>query len=691
MKIKSLIIQNYKAIEKLEMKDLGQLVLIAGGNGVGKSCIFDAIRILKSSYGSYHQNEWQSFLNEFQINPNQARQNSNSLFRNKNNSILIELEIEISENERAFVKTHGKTKLESTIWNSLSRQNPEMGGAESSPSEKQRIFGKEFNRIKEVNFKEFDNTIESKLFKGKVEILPFEQPIQITPNIVLELLFSIYQPDLIGIIDYHGPNRNYQRENVTNLNMNHQNFTENKKVHALYNSQGKYHNVKNEIAASYVKALIAKESGGGNKDINSLDSTLQELFRIFFPTKQFLGINPTIDGNLEFPVKVGEGLTHDIDELSSGEKEILFGYLRLRNSTPKNSVILIDEPELHLNPLIAQKLPDFYYKTIGLYCDNQIWLVTHSEAILKESFGNSNYSVYHLRAATGKSEGQAKQLKIDSDIESVLIDLVGDLATYKPENKILLLEGENSEFDKILIQKLFPEYSKELNIISAGSKSNVNNLHRVLEKAVKEGVLDKKFYSITDNDYLSENTQIEGKSFKWDVYHIENYLLNPYYIQKVMQDTILNKNIPTIAQIEQDLKNIAEENIDSLTRQQVSNYTDRILYNSGVKPKKNEDLSSAYHSFANEVQHNISLSLRNKLSIEQLKKIENSSRLELTNSFMNEDWLKIFKGREILKSYSSRKATLRYEQFRNLIISKMAYDNYEPIGMKKVLEIIIND
>ena len=108
-------------------------------------------------------------------------------------------------------------------------------------------------------------------------------------------------------------------------------------MHALYNSQGKYHNVKNEIASSYVKALIAKESGAGNLEIDSLESTLQELFRIFFPSKHFLGINPTLSGTLEFPVKVNVGLTHDIDELSSGEKEILFGYLRLRNSTPKNS------------------------------------------------------------------------------------------------------------------------------------------------------------------------------------------------------------------------------------------------------------------------------------------------------------------------------------------------------------------
>ena len=142
MRIKYLKIENYKAIERVEIKDLGQLVLIVGGNGVGKSCIFDAIRILKSSYGSYHQNEWQNFLNEFQINY-QAGQNIDYLFRKKERCILIEIELEISKEEKDFVEENGKQRIAQIIWDSMAKNNPELGVNQRSPAELQRIYGAE--------------------------------------------------------------------------------------------------------------------------------------------------------------------------------------------------------------------------------------------------------------------------------------------------------------------------------------------------------------------------------------------------------------------------------------------------------------------------------------------------------------------------------------------------------------------
>ena len=109
------------------------------------------------------------------------------------------------------------------------------------------------------------------------------------------------------------------------------------------------------MAAEYVRQALKEKTGVNNSvKTKNLSETLQELFKIFFPGKEFLGPIPTDDGNLSFPVKIEGGATHDINDLSSGEKEVLFGYLRLRNSAPKHSVILLDEPELHLNPALIR-------------------------------------------------------------------------------------------------------------------------------------------------------------------------------------------------------------------------------------------------------------------------------------------------------------------------------------------------
>ena len=53
MKIKRLEIENFKAIKHIKLDGLSDTVLIAGPNGCGKSCIFHAIRLLKSTIGGY--------------------------------------------------------------------------------------------------------------------------------------------------------------------------------------------------------------------------------------------------------------------------------------------------------------------------------------------------------------------------------------------------------------------------------------------------------------------------------------------------------------------------------------------------------------------------------------------------------------------------------------------------------------
>ena len=405
MRISALTISNFKAITNIELPALGEVVVIAGPNGCGKSCIYDAIRLLKSAYGGYQQNEWQSWFGEFQISVNQSADQWSGLLQRKDRPMRISADFVLSASEIAYLRENARRVLLDQIW---SEEVPELAGWRSISA-----------LPLAANLRAHEPNVMARLTR---EIAPFIESLDIVSHRAeltvelgagvsvgqspaLEVVFRTYDPEHLGVIDYHSASRNYAREQVGGINLNIEATSDRLRQHALYNSAGKYNNLKTEMASVYVRQLLARDAGVQTVP-NDLILTLQELFATFFPGKEFLGPRPTADGRMGFPVRTASGEIHDIDDLSSGEKEVLYGYLRLRNAAPKDSILLIDEPELHLNPRLVRGLASFYHRHIGRTLGNQLWLVTHSDTLIREAVGQAGFCVFHMQApgtfATGK-------------------------------------------------------------------------------------------------------------------------------------------------------------------------------------------------------------------------------------------------------------------------------------------------
>src|SRR5689334_8452202 len=103
MKIDSLHIENFRGIRSLSVTGLGDTVIIAGQNGSGKSCIFDAVRLLKSTYGGYQQNEWQNFFGEFQIQLNSGPQNLRGLFNDHDKPCKLSAKFILRDSEKKYI------------------------------------------------------------------------------------------------------------------------------------------------------------------------------------------------------------------------------------------------------------------------------------------------------------------------------------------------------------------------------------------------------------------------------------------------------------------------------------------------------------------------------------------------------------------------------------------------------------
>ena len=195
-------------------------------------------------------------------------------------------------------------------------------------------------------------------------------------------------------------------------------------------------------------------------------------------------------------------------------------------------MLLIDEPELHLNPRLIAGLASFYHRHLGRALGNQLWLVTHSDTLIREAVGQKGFSVFHMQPpGQHQSRNQASLVHVIEDVERLVVDLVGDHAAYRPGAKIVLFEGGgDSDFDLRMTNTLFPRFASAVNCIAGGNKTRVTQLYELLEGARRAGHVHARFYAITDADGVASDGPASPTRFLWDAYHIENYLLEPQAI-----------------------------------------------------------------------------------------------------------------------------------------------------------------
>lgn len=122
-------------------------------------------------------------------------------------------------------------------------------------------------------------------------------------------------------------------------------------------------NTEEELTGKQVREKVAQEING--------------IFEILDLDIKFVGISRDERSLPIFANSLGEEF--DINDLSSGEKQLFIRTLAIKMLEPENSILLIDEPEISLHPKWQQKIIEVY-KKIGK--NNQIIVATHSPHIL---------------------------------------------------------------------------------------------------------------------------------------------------------------------------------------------------------------------------------------------------------------------------------------------------------------------
>lgn len=626
MKIKGFKIQNYKNIELAEGSNLPDFIVICGGNGSGKSSILEAILA--------HRN---SLVYLFDRKSNNVRFDPNSISADKN-STQLEVEYEFSDEEIEFIQNTYKLSLPK-------RYRPKIT----------------IKKIIDPHLRFDPNDIDNPQPNNNLVI---ENP---NPNKAIDHILFDHKSG-VSVFDYFSAIRDNQKQPISNWQNNYSSKQQEKQV--LLQERNKFHQTKNYLVGIKIddlRRLQLAQKNGQEYTYDSLEST-RKFFRRFFAPMEFVDVDMT-QTPFKFIVKTPKGEI-DIDELSSGEKEVLFTFVHFERFKTRDSIILFDEPDAHLHPELERS---YLLALKELSQNNQFFITTHSPNMMAETPSESLFTILKY---VEPGVNQFTQVVDSVRKHELLSDIMGSRGFVSLNRKIIFIEGENSSVDIEIFEKFYPSSQYNLSYIPAGNSSMVQSVAEKVNVLLTESFGYEQFYSIIDGDYkrLEEDPTNGTRLFALPLYHVENLLLDSEMIFRV-----LKRLKGSACQYSK-----AEEITDDLRRLVLSenhiNPFAKSAFDYEVASLNKDIRDRLYKAKSGEViEINIKKPNFNQILI--------SAKKELEISLEDDFWRKKCKGRDLLYAFCGLNK-INYRDFRNLLISEFDANN-PPKELRDIMQNIV--
>ncbi|NQT63987.1 MAG: AAA family ATPase [Candidatus Marinimicrobia bacterium] len=393
---------------------------------------------------------------------------------------------------------------------------------------------------------------------------------------------------------------------------------------------------------------LKKNPSTGEKIIEENPNPFEKYKAIFsslLPGKDILEIDPAKPQEFHYTDESKQSLP--FSTLSSGEQEVIKVLFDVAQKEIRHSVIIVDEPELHLHPTLTFKLIE-ELKAIGEHT-NQIIFLTHSADLISTYYSTGD--VYFIDSLqTG--ENQAHRLSDLNSTHHQIVKLVGqNLGLFAVGKKLVFVEGENSSIDRITYHRIAHTIDPEIKIIPVGSVYNILTLNSI-EEQIRSSIFGIDIFMVRDRDGLSDS-QIEaieqsGRIRCLKRRHIENYFLDEDVLFRVATQlylTEINTDL-SVEFIQREVKRIAEE---TLAFNLYKNTKEYLNQNYNLKAPK---VRSVDAKTMDEVKDELNLDIQNNLTDlasrmkpENIKTWLDEEETRLREMLENGEWRNYFQGK----------------------------------------------
>lgn len=335
--------------------------------------------------------------------------------------------------------------------------------------------------------------------------------------------------------------------------------------------------------------------------------------------------------------------------LSEGEKQVFSLLADILLLTEKKSVIIVDEPELNLNPKLACKVWD----TIENELTDSIFIyATHSVSFTMRKNVNKIYVL------SSENENFQEISNMGEIHQSDFRELLGTIPTILSSSRVLFTEGNDSSFDSIFYRWLACEH-EGFEVLPIGSSNDVKATtsrigiwSKIAQNINLKGIIDKDFKQ------QEELTQLSNSDLTILDYHeAESFLCHPELVEVIAKKLNLVENVPCKQTINDLIFSHLEKKKVYIVAQQVTRKTSiqasiSIDKKSMQDVENFEDLETQLITKSSQQQETV----KEKIGSEKIKELISDSRIELERIISEKDVdaaLSILPGKELLNEISN--------------------------------------